>query len=191
MYSLESEEINLLLKRQTIILEEVDNLINESKEITKKLSQISMNSIKNNRDTHIEKTSTKNQIKNFLENKGFNVSTKTMYGNKITIVSNNEKEIKTIIKQSKYYDSSPYQAWFTINSNSLDFIDIFIFIYIDNSGSEKSLVIESDVMAILSESISKMPDGRMNINLVLKDDKVIEYTSKINLTNHINDFSVF
>lgn len=46
-------------------------------------------------------------------------------------------------------------------------------------------------MAILSESISKMPDGRMNINLVLKDDKVIEYTSKINLTNHINDFSVF
>ncbi|MGO4938197.1 hypothetical protein ACTQ54_11420 [Fundicoccus sp. Sow4_H7] len=89
---MESEEINLLLKRQTIILEEVDNLINESKEITKKLSQISMNSIKNNRDTHIEKTSTKNQIKNFLEDKGFNVSTKTMYGNKITIVSNNEKE---------------------------------------------------------------------------------------------------
>ncbi|UUX33548.1 hypothetical protein [Fundicoccus culcitae] len=180
---MENQEINLLLERQFIIQDEIEKLSKESNEISLKIYQLNNKSMRPN-------ITNKNEIKSLLESKGYDVNTKTQSGSQILVVSNNSKTLNVLLKQSKYYYKS-YHAWYTINPNVEDFVDIFIFIYLDKYGISNSLVINKNKMQPIMESLSKMPDGRTNIQLTVENGEVIEHFSKVNLTDSVNDFSVF
>lgn len=182
--SMDYQEINLLLERQFVIQDEMEKLSKELNEISLKLYQLNNQELNKNIN-HRE------EIRQLLESKGYIISGKTQFGSQTLVLTKDHRTLTVLLKQSKYYTDKPFHAWYTFNSNVVDFVDIFLLIYFDSSSRANTLVIDNSIMKSIIDSLSKMSDGKMNIQLTVDNQQVIEYFSKTDLSNAVNNFKVF
>lgn len=174
-------KLDLLIKRQREIEIEIQNL---TKELLKHNDEISLlaKTLGGSKKYHKEVV-----IKN-LTSLGITVKNETVNGTRVWRATNRIRKFIICHKESSYRNEGKNNAWYTLNPQIENWVDFFIFSYTDNFGKQDCIIIEKVIMQEILQSIKRTPDGRANINLLVANNKIIENSSKKNLTQYINNF---
>lgn len=180
-----TNQINELINRQLEIQNQIQKLSNEASELSIQIQTLNNFVVKSTSEI-------KSDIKKQLENKGYAIQTKKRFGSEVMIISRHDKSFTVLLKQSRYHDQSNYQSWFTLNPQVENFVDVFIFSYLDNQGFSNCIIINNKTMIDILNAKTKLEDGRSHIHFYFKDtSQIIETTSRIDLSSFKNNYSLF
>lgn len=180
-----TNQINELIARQLEIQTKILNLSKESSALSRQIYSLNNSVPKSSAEI-------KSEIKNILKNKGYEIQSKKQFGSETMIVSKHPSSLTVLLKQSRYHDESNYQSWFTLNPQVEDFVDVFIFSYLDSQGSSNNVIIDNKKMIEILETKDKLKDGRVHIHFNIKNKpQIIETTSRVDLSPFKNNYSFF
>ncbi|SDK56632.1 hypothetical protein [Alkalibacterium thalassium] len=182
----------MTIKRAEELLLEYKQIQNE----LQKLSERSMTIVEelyslNNRNTEDKAEYYKKSILNQrLADLGYVWSSSTINQNRIIILKRDNVTLKTKFLKSKYYSDGNFNAWYTINKDGLEFLDLLLLIFHSRTGDPSVLMLDRRDITSFLKSVKIPEDKRIHLKLKITADKVEEISSGIDFTHTVNNFSL-
>lgn len=176
-----------------------EDLLLEYKQVQdelQKLSERSMTIVKelyslNNKDIEDKAEHYKNSIlTQRLADSGYVWSSSTINHNRIIILKRDNVTLNTKFLKSKYHSDGNFNAWYTINKDGLELLDLLFLIFQSKTGEPNVLILGRQDISHFLKSIKIPEDKRIHLRFKITSDKVEEISSGIDFAHNVNNFSL-
>lgn len=123
-------------------------------------------------------------VKSSLEKRGFAVTPGKAVRTRVLLAEKGDYLLTVDVRASQFHEGD-HNAWFTLNSDSMNEVDFYVLGYLDRNGERYFAVIPSVVMIGIFRTLRPTPKGGYNLRLSGNRDTLTEVTSRTDLSSFI------